>query len=252
MKIDAISNTSFAFKGQPISSDKSTKDDINYDYAYLYEKQKKTINILSWHKKEYIAGFFAFVAAVYSLTKFAGRNTTPKNAVELFGPEIGLNIFSKNNTVVKQLKEKILYPAISIDKGHTSLLKRKDLKTGVIIGGEGAEEYAKALINHAKALDIECINLRTKGGNRMKEVNKAINAALEFHAENKNKCVMVEIGDIGAFSKLISSKTSPESNIEKRLQDMPKGVIWVGWTEKSKSLPYFYNNTPTLYAIIKK
>ena len=252
MKIDAISNSLHAFKGQPLTSDENKKKDVNCDYAFLYEKHKTTINLFSWHKKEFIAGFFALAAAIYSLTRFAGRNTTPKNAVELFGSGVGLNIFPKNDTIVRLLKEKILYPAISINKGYAPLLKRKDLKTGLIIGGEGAEAYTKALFEHAKALGIECIDLRTQGGNRLKEVNKAISAALERHAEDKNKCVMVEIGDIGAFSKLISSKTSPESNIEKRLQNIPKGVIWVGWTEKSKSLPYFYNNTPTLYAIIKK
>lgn len=250
MKVSAVSCKTLSFKNSTTTTSK--KDDVNFDYAYMYQQEKKTINFFSWHKKEFIAGFLALIAAIYSLSRFSSRNTTPKNIVELFDKGIGLNKVDGETSIVHQLKEKILYPIMSINEGYTSLLRKRDLKTGVIIGGERAKEVYQAFVEHAKALGIECIDIRSEGRNRAKEVNKAINSAFKFHVENKNKCVIVNIGDIGAFSKLRPSKTNPESNIEKRLQDMPKGIVWVGWTEKTKNLPYFYNNTPTLYAIMKK
>ena len=200
------------------------------------------------HKKEYFGGFLALVAAGFALSRFAARNTTPKNIVELADRTMGLNKIKGSRRTIAQLKDAIFYPIMSVMNGEKRVL-RGDFKTGLIIGGKSQdklEEFVSAFMEHGKELRIHCVELKSpKKSNRLKEVHKALDKAIQYHQET-GECVIVNIGDLAAVSKHNVAKTNYASNLEERLATMPKGVLWTAYTTEADNLPYFYNNLPTL------
>lgn len=239
MKVGSVSSPLY-FRSQ-------TRD--NTPYLYTANEEYKPKFSFKEHKAEYFAGFLALVAASYSLAKFMARNTTPKNVVELANKKLGLNKIKNHDVTVSVLKEKILYPIMSVKNGERRLLQ-SNFRTGLIIGNENEAELGNlfnAFMEHAKELGITCQDVKyPKKTNKIREVNKAIDAAITHHRKT-GECVIVNIGDLGAITNLKVAKTQIASNLEKRLAHMPKGVLWAAWTNKPQKLPYFYNNLPTLF-----
>lgn len=179
---------------------------------YLYTAQKTTKKETSMsfkeHKLEYLGGFLALVSAGIALSKFLTRNKTPKNIVEVADKALGLNKVKGCPRTIAQVKEAILYPMMSVMNGEKRPL-RGDFKTGLIIGGKNQEkvtEFITAFTEHCKELRIHCVEVNTKKANRLKEVHKAIDKAIEYHKAT-GECVIVNIGDLAAVSKHNIAKT---------------------------------------------
>ena len=243
MKVARISNT----YRQNFRSEGVSKEIVN-PFLYTANENYKPKYMLKEHKYSYLAGVLAIITAAACLKKFTGRNSIPKDVVELADKTLGLNKLKSCGRTVTQLKENILYPMKCLQLGDKNIL-REDFKTGLIIADESpakARQVVSALLEHAESIGIHCEKLAfPQKKNRVKEVHKAINAALKYHQET-GKCVIVSIGDLAQMSNLKVCKTEYCSNIEKRLAEMPKGVLWTAWTTASDNLPYFYNNLPTL------
>ena len=240
MKVQKISYTPFTHS-----------NNTNTDQRFMYQKNEQFKYSLKEHKWEYLGGLLAVGAAIFSLTRFATHNFTPKNIVEIADKAKGLNKLKHQENVVRQVKEQLLYPVMSVENGHWRTLADPDFNSGVLFAGKNSEEVYEALREHAKELGIHTIDIRASKKNRLKEVHKALDLALEYKAENKTNCVIVNIGDLGRASKMKASKTDSKSNLEKRLTALPRGVIWNAWTEEVRDVPYFYNNTNTLNLKIK-
>lgn len=218
-------------------------------YLYTAPAKKKAESSLSFkeHKLEYLGGFLALVSAGFALSKFLTRNKTPKNIVEIADKAIGLNKVKGCPRTITQVKEAILYPMMSVMHGEKRPL-RGDFKTGLIVGCKNQEkvsEFVSSFIEHCKELRIHCVEVNTKKANRLKEVHRALDKALEYHRAT-GECVVVNIGDLAAVSNHNVAKTNYSSKLEERLALMPKGILWTSYTTKADNLPYFYNNIPTL------
>lgn len=200
------------------------------------------------HKREYFAGLLTLFAAGVALSKFLTRNKVPKEVVEVADKAVGLNKIKGCPRTIAQVKEAILYPMMSVMHGEKRPL-RGDFKTGLIIGCKNqdkVEEFVSGFMEHCKELRIHCIELKSpKKTNRLKEVHKALDKAIEYHRAT-GECVVVNIGDLAAVSNHNVAKTNYSSKLEERLAMMPKGVLWTAYTTASDQLPYFYNNIPTL------
>lgn len=238
MKVANISGVTF--RSNPSANNAPFLYTANENYSPKYSFKE--------NRAEYIGGFLALGAAIFALSRFVGRNTIPKSIVELADKSLGLNKIKSSKRTTAQLKEKILYPIMCADRGIKQVFKG-DFKTGLIIGGKNQEkltEFVGGFMEHAKELGIHCVELKSPNKtNRLKEVHKALDKAIQYHNET-GKCVIVNIGDLGAVSKLKVAKTNYASNIEERLAHMPKGILWTAHTTETSNLPYFYNNLPTL------
>ncbi len=244
MKINRIvGNTSFQKK--IIQPD---NNQLENPFWYTKNNNYKPNQILKENKYNYLAGILALITALACVKKFTGRNTLPKNIVEIAGQNVGLNKINGYTRTINQLKSTILYPMKSLLMGEKSVL-RNQFKTGLIIAdkdGQKVEEISNAFLEHAQNLGIKTIHiLNPTKRNRIKEVHRAIDSALEYY-KNTGKPVIVALRDLSKISNLRISKTESSSNLENRLAKFPKGVLWTAWTTKATKLPYFYNNTPTL------
>lgn len=200
------------------------------------------------NKADLIGGLIAIGLAFFSFKKFFGRNSIPKSVVELSNKKAGLGKLEFGERTSSLLKDQILYPMKAILLGDSRLLD-KDLKTGLIIADKDeakVKSYVKAFLSHAKELGIHIEEIKYPNKKQpLKDVHKAISNALA-HFGATGECTIVNIGDLGKISNLKVGKMESASNIEKRLAQMPKGVLWTAWTTAGDRLPYFYNNIPTL------
>ena len=239
MKVGGITNHIPVFSSTPYN-------EISNNFLYMPNENYKPKFSTKSHKKEYLAGILAAALAIFSIKKFAARQTVSKNIVEIADETIGLNKIKGCKRTIKQLKEKILYPVILLDE--KKILKH-NLRTGLLISNENntkAKRFVDAFMEHAKTLGIHCEELKSpRKKNRLKEVYKALAAAKEYH-ERTGQCAIVNIGDIGKITNMNVSKFDVASNIEKNIEKTPKGIIWAGWTTETQNIPYFYNNLPTL------
>ena len=239
MRISRISNISYTSNWEKKNP-----------YLITAPAAKKNESSMSFkeHKLEYLGGFLTLVAAGIALSKFLTRNKVPKDVVEITDKAIGLNKVKGCPRTITQVKEAILYPMMSVIHGEKRPL-RGDFKTGLIVGGknpEKVEEFMSAFMEHCKELRIHCVELKSpKKANRLKEVHRALDKALEYHNAT-GECVIVNIGDLAAVCNHNIAKTDFTTKLEKRLALMPKGVLWTAHTSKADNLPYFYNNIPTL------
>ncbi len=227
---------------------KSAKSYINRSFWYTQNQNYKPRSTIKENKIEYIGGLIAIGLAIVSFKKFFGKNTIPQSVVELMQKNAGLNKLDFGGRTSELLKEKILYPMKSILMGQKSLLGT-DIKTGLIISDKDPvklNNYINAFLAHAKAIGIHTETLKYPNKKQpLKEVHKALDNAIA-HYMSTGECSIVNIGDLGKISNLKVCKMESASNIEKRLADVPKGVLWVARTTSGNCLPYFYNNLPTL------
>lgn len=218
-------------------------------YLYTLKKPEEDKFSFKEHKLEYFGGLCAGILAAISLTKFMGRNSLPKNIVEIADPNIGLNKVVDYDKVVKILKEQVLYPLKSIDMGEKKLLHNPNLKTGVLFYSDNPIApmmMKEAFIEHAKTLGIKCFDMNTASKrNPVSNAHKTLSYAEEYIAKNK-KTAIADIGNLADKTKIAASKTKMSSNLEKRLVNQEPGTLWVAWTSKGDSVPYFYNNFPVI------
>lgn len=199
------------------------------------------------HKWEYIGGLLAAGVALMSLRMFRGRNTMPKYITHIADKNLGLNKITGASRTVKQLTNDILYPMKALQLGDKAILSG-DFKTGLIIADSNkgkVTELVDAFIEHAQSIGIHCERIPKNKKNKVREAHKVLDNAIKYHQET-GACVIVDIGDLGAVSKLNVAKTEYASKFEERIANMPKGILWLAHTTKAEKLPYFYNNLPTL------
>lgn len=244
MKVTAVSNHNTNFRSQEQYISSNTLNPFlctaNSDY--------KPKSAIKENRLNYIAGILALGVVVLSFKKFFGKSAIPRSIVELDGKTSGFNRLNFGARTTELLKRKILYPMKCLALGDRKVLNQ-DFKTGLIIADDDVlkvRNYVRALIDHAEAIGIHCEKLKYPSKKqRLKEVHKALDKAIEYHSQT-GQCVIVNIGDLGKISNLKISKLETSSNLEKRLAEMPKGVLWTAWTTEGDKLPYFYNNLPTL------
>ena len=242
MKISAVSiyNPKFTSEGK--------RTDISNPFLYTANQNYKPKNTFKEHKIEYIGGLVAAGLAILSLKKFFGRNMIPQSVVEPKNRQSALNRLIFGGRTTAMIKEKILYPMKAVLMGDKRLLDA-DMKTGLILADTDEiklKTYIKAILSHARAIDIHVEEIKYPDKkHRLKEVHKALNNAIA-HYKSTGECTIVNIGDLSRISNLKVGKMESCSNIEKRLAETPKGVLWIARTTSCDSLPYFYNNLPTL------
>ncbi len=228
------------------SSGKRT--DISNPFLYSAKTATKSKSFFKDNKADLIGGLIAIGLAIFSFRKFFGKNEIPQTIVELSNKKAGLGKLNFGERTSTVLKEQILYPLKAILAGDKRQLKR-DIKTGLIIADSDETKlktYIKAFLSHAKELGIHIEEIKYPNKKQpLKDVHKAIDNALSHYAST-GQCTIVNIGDLGKISNLKVGKMDMASNIEKRLAQMPKGILWTAWTTAGDRLPYFYNNIPTL------
>lgn len=259
MKIQPVS---YAFKGSQV------KDKLEYNIPYFY-----TADLTKEHSKKearifkITTGILALSAAVITLFNLKGRNKFPNDIVEIADKTKGLNNINNFKSTVEELKTKVLYPLMCTIKGDKYAKKSKRFKYGLVITDNNAENL-KNMINafteHARELGIKTVSIaqslqrkdkngqiHTKNLKRNtlnKQVFKEIQTAEQYFRE-KGKYTIINLGDIAKYTDLKVIK-SQKSNFEAILENMNgkkfPGVIWVGWTTKTKSIPLFFSNLPIL------
>lgn len=244
MKVARVSSYSSSFR----SGNFDTNKEVLYPFLYTANPNFKPKSAVKENKFNYVAGFLALCLALASLNKFFGKSSIPKTVVELNRRNAGFNKIDFGQRTTELLKNKILYPMKSLLLGDRNVLNN-DFKTGLIIADPDEAKlnnYVRAFIDHAEStgIHIEKIKYPTKK-QRIKEVHKALDKAIEYYKQT-GECVIVNIGDLAKISNMKISKVESSSNLEKRLAEMPKGILWTAWTTAGEKLPYFYNNIPTL------
>lgn len=243
MKVGCVSNVNF-------------KSQVVQDNSYMYTLNESYRPTFKEHKGEYIGGILAFAAAAACLAKFAARNTTPKNVVEIADKAIGLNKITGQDRAIAQLKDKILYPIMSL---KNESINKNQLRTGLIIGDEDPEKVKQvydAFIEHSKKLGIRCLKVPDDIKMSKKTLRKLLHAVLDHIAKMSkvnDEFILVGIGDLENIASMNVSKVKMASNLEKKLANIPPGsVTWVATTSHPDKLPYFYNNLPTLFLKLSK
>lgn len=244
MKVAGISShvKSFSFAKSRVEKDPLPP------FLYTPNPNYKPKSPVRDNKFNYVAGLLALGLALLSLNKFFGKSSIPKSVVEISRKNAGFNRLNFGQRTTELIKNKILYPMKSLLLGDCNVLN-DDFKTGLIIADADEAKlntYLRAFFDHAEAIGIHCEKLRYPSKKqRIKEVHKALDKAIEYHNQTGG-CVIVNIGDLAKISNLKVSKLESSSNLEKRLAEIPKGVLWTAWTTAGDKLPYFYNNIPTL------
>ena len=82
----------------------------------------------------------------------------------------------------------------------------------------------------------------------IKSVYNELKRAQELYAKD-GKYTIINLGDIAKMTDLKVIK-SQKSNFEAMLENLDSkkfpGIIWAGWTTKTKDVPLFLNNLPIL------
>lgn len=244
MKIAGVSlyNPNFA------SQQNGKRTIISDPFLYTAKDSSHSKSFFKENKADLIGGLIAVGLAIFSFRKFFGKNDFPQTIVELANNKSGLEKLDFGKRTSSVLKEQILYPMKALLLGDKRQLNR-DLKTGLIIADTDEAKlktYVKAFLSHAKELGIHVVEAKYLNKKQpLKEVHKALDNALAYYAST-GQATIVNIGNLGKISNLKVGKMDMVSNIEKRLAQMPKGILWTAWTTAGDRLPYFYNNIPTL------
>ncbi len=217
-------------------------------FMYTANENYKAKFSIKENKANYIAGLAAVILAIVSIKKLAAKNTIPKSVVEISRKNSGLNKLDFGEMTSAHLKDKILYPLKCLLLNSKKQIQG-EIKTGLIIADKDEiklKTYLKAFLSHAQALGIDVIEIKYPNKrHQAREVHKALDRAIEYN-KTTGKPVIVNIRDLGKISNLKTSKMETASNLEKRLANTPKGVLWTAITTDGENLPYFYNNIPTL------
>ncbi len=259
MKVHAVS---FSFKG----INKKDRQENNYPFMYTADLAR----IKSKHetqKFKIATGILAFAAVVITLFNLKGPKRLPENIVEITDLTKGLNRIKNYPKTVEELKSKIIYPLKCAVEGNKEITLSKKFKSGVILTDSKEDKLAEimnAFAEHTEALGIKTVNIshtsertNSKGKTFIKklkrnEINKNIFKELKKakqRYEEEGKYTVINLGDIGRLTDLQIIK-SQKSNFEAMLENLNSksypGVIWSGWTTKSKSLPLFFSDLPIL------
>lgn len=202
------------------------------------------------HKQEYTAGLLAFAAAVIALSRFLIKNSTPKSVVEIADKTLGLNKSEISKEFAESIKEKILYPIMSVKKGKLSLLMSRDFANGIIISGDNANKHSEAFIEQAEKLGIKVLKINDTSkskANIKNAIYKAIAEAKKITKNDHKECVIIDLGEMDKAFKLSRTKAVKNnmSKIEKKITSLHNGIIWSGWTKNSNQIPYYYYNEST-------
>ena len=217
---------------------------IRNEFLY-YPKQKEDKNISPMTFVKILGGLAATAVAItlYNLK----RNKIPMSIVDLAEDSMGLNQIQYKRTA-KELKQKILYP---IKAGLTH--KHKNFNSGLILSDtkdKPLKEVLSAFCEHADELGINTAELpdNLTKADRRKWVFKAIESAENLYKETKEYTII----NIGNLDNLIDLKIvkAKNSEIEEKLIEINKnvysGIVWTAWTNKTKSIPMYYNDLPVL------
>ncbi len=259
MKVHAVS---FSFSGI------KKRDKQENNYPFMYTADLAHINSKHDSRKFKVAtGLLALAAVIITLFNLKGPKKLPENIVEITDMKKGLNRIKDSPNTVEELKNKVLYPLKCAIEGNKEITLSKKFKSGVILTGDKEEKLAEimnAFAEHTQELGIKTVNIahtssRTNAQGktftrRLKrnEINKNIfyelkNAKKRY--DNEGKYTVINLGDIGRLTDLQIIK-SQKSNFEAMLENMNSksypGVVWSGWTTKSKSLPLFFSDLPIL------
>lgn len=245
---------------------KRDKPEINYSFLYTPDMAR----IESKHdvrKFKIGTGILALAAVLVTLFNLRGPKKLPENIVEITNLKKGLNRINDYPNTVEELKTKVLYPLQCAVKGNKQIKYSKKFKSGIILTGENDEilkNIMEAFAEHTKELGIDTVNIphtisrkNTHGKTFTKnlkrnEINKIIFNELK-KAKNKydeqGKYTVINLGNISKLTDLKIIK-SQKSNFEAMLENLNSksypGVVWSGWTTKSKSLPLFFSDLPIL------
>lgn len=239
MKVSSVTQKNF------VSSNIATQ----YPFLYTPNPAYKPSHFKE-HRREYLGGLASLILASICLTKFMGKKTLPKSVVEIANENIGLNKIKNAGRTINQLKNDILYPIKAVQNGERKRLIR-NFKSGLIIIDSQKSKQAKnildALTEHAVHINIHCISVEkpTIKKDLGKSIHKAIDDAIKYNKETSD-CVLLNLGDLNIFSQMNPSNIQAKTTVEKRLRELPPGIIWTSWTNKGEALPYFHNNGSVL------
>lgn len=217
--------------------------DRNEFLFYPKHKEDKNLSPMMFLKMLGAIAVSAVAVTLYNLK----RNKMPMSIVELSEKSMGLNNINYRRTA-KELKQKFLYP---IKAGLTH--KKKNFNSGLILSDtkdKPLKDVLSAFCEHAEELGInvkEIPDNLTKA-DRRKWVFNAIKTAEESYKENKQYTII----NIGNLDNLIDLKIVKPKNtaLEDRLIEINKnvysGIVWTAWTNKTQSIPMYYNDLPVL------
>ncbi len=214
-----------------------------------------------------MTGILALGAVLITLFNLKGPKKFPENIVEITNLQKGLNKIKDFPNTVDSLKKNIIYPLQCAIKGDKRITLSKKFKSGVILTGVKSEKLAEinnALAEHTKELGITTIDIphnvtRTNSFGKTftkklkrNQINKIVYTELQNAKTRYNETgdyTIINLGNIDDLTNLEIIK-SQKSNLEAMLENLNSksfpGVIWTGWTNKSKSLPLFFSNLPIL------
>ena len=260
MKVEPVS---FSFSAKKIQD---TRDLNSYPFLYTGEFYKKDSQNMAKGFKITTA-ILALMAVGYTLVSLLGPKKLSNNIVEVADVKKGLNKIQHSKRTIAEIKNKVLYPLMSALKGDKNALKGSDFKSGLILTDSNNEKLlslTNGFIDHVKELGINAVTIphtitriNSKGKTCTKtlkrnELNKLILNALKNARNNFNENKQYTVINIGDINKLTDLKVikSQKSNFEALLENLNSktcpGVIWAGWTNKTKSLPLFFNDLPIL------
>ena len=262
-----VQKVSFSFNG------KIKKDRPELNNAFLYTADIARLESKHDARKFKIGtGILALCAVIVTLFNLKGPKKLPENVVEITNLKKGLNRIEGFSNTVENLKKNILYPL------QCALSANPHSLTGAWLSGQvqnalprrhfnaakadKLEEITNAFAEHTKELGINTVDIphtltRTNSLGKTftkklkrNQINKNIYTELQKAKTNYNEkgtYTVINLGNIDDLTDLEIIK-SQKSNIEAMLENLNSksfpGVIWAGWTTKSKSLPLFLSNLP--------
>lgn len=260
MKVDAVS---FSFSGKHVKN----KQEINLPYLYTVDLAKKQPTRKKDNGIKIATGFLALSAVLITLFNIKGPKRPPLNITDIADKTKGLNKIKGHEKNVNELKKKVLYPLLCAIKGDKQIAYTKHFKSGVILtdkNGTNLSNITEAFIEHAKELGIRTVSIphtgkrtnskgkvfehRLKRNELIKNVYSELKRAKELF-QRDGKYTIINLGDIAKLTDLKVIK-SQKSNFEAMLANLDNrkfpGVIWAGWTTKTKDVPLFFNDLPIL------
>ena len=227
MKVQAVS---YPYTGSRIKD----KQEYNFSYLYTVDLAKQQSKEKA-HKIKVATGLLALAAVLVTLFNIKGPKRLPYDIVDIPSTEKGLNKLENFASTANELKHKVLYPLQCARKGDKHIEKSKMFKSGVILTDKSSTNLAEvtdAFMEHANELGINTVSIPRK--------SKRINA---------KEYTIINLGDIAKLTDLKVIK-SQKSNFEAMLGNLNNkkfpGIIWAGWTTKTKDVPLFFNDLPIL------
>lgn len=257
-----VQKVSFNFNG------KVKKDRPELNYSFLYTADMARLESKHDAKKFKIGtAVLALCAVLITLFNLKGPKKLPENIVEITNLKKGLNKIQNFPNTVENLKKNILYPLQCALKGDKRITLSQKYKSGIILTGNKADnlkEITNALAEHTKELGINTVNIQ-HSITRENSLGKTFTKKLKRNQINKNiytelqkaktkynetgEYTVINLGNIDDLTNLEIIK-SQKSNFEAMLENLNSksfpGVVWAGWTTKTKSLPLFLSNLPIL------